>query len=145
MCCPRWYGRLAADAPESLRWRRRQRDDEPGAVGVVTVDRDRAAELFDEAAGDGEAEASAAMAGAPRVIDAAEPLEDVGATLGGDARSIIGDDERHDAVVLAERQRDRCGGVAHGVVEQVADDTTELIAVADHLGGRHVPGVDRDP
>ena len=98
----------------------------------------------DDVAGDGQAEAGAAGAGRAGVVEAGEAVEDPLLVLGRDPGAVVGHGQYGGAAPFDQGQRHGAGGVAGGVVGQVADRPGELVAVAGDLDGGDAGDVDLD-
>src|SRR5829696_2859305 len=103
-------------------------DDDCAAVADHDVAHDRAA----HARAPGLARAGA--------VEAGEPLEDQLAVLRRDAGAVVGDGDLSAVAGLDHRQAHPAGGVAFGVLGQVAHRAGELPAVALDLGRRDAGG-----
>src|SRR6267378_4588931 len=94
-----------------------------------------------DAAADGEAEAAAAIRAAARAFDTVEALEELGQRFGRDARSRVLE-LHYDAFAVAPRSDAHAAarvGVAHRILEQVAEHLAQAVGVAEHRC-RGVPG-----
>ena len=118
-----------------------QGDDHAAAVRLAGFGVDVAAVQVDDPAGDGEAEAGAAVARRARRVEPVEALEDAGRVGFGDAGALVEDLDHDAAVVAAGAHLDGAAarGVAHRVLEQVGDDLVHALGVA--VGGE-VAGLD---
>lgn len=98
----------------------------------------------DDLAGDREAEARSAVVTSPRAIQTGEALEHVRPFVARNAGTVVDDRNLHGAGGFAKLHVYDPRRVALGVVEQVADDTAELVGVAENLTARHACQVHRD-
>ncbi len=109
-------------------------DRETGARTGFSDQLDGAAVRFDERGDDGQAEARAAACRSPRFVGAEEAIEDVRGDLGGHPGAVVGDGEYGVAAGGVEcDSHDASRGVQIGVDQQIDDDLTECIGIADHL------------
>jgi hypothetical protein len=105
------------------------------AAGGLTGREGPAVVAYD-VAGDGEAEARAAVVTAAGLVEADEALEDPLPVGRFDSVAVVGDGEDDVVAVAGERDRDGRGGVPLGVVEEVAEDAEELVPAAADLRRR---------
>ena len=97
----------------------------------------------DELRNDREPEAAAALVARPRVVETHESVEHARAVLGRNARAVVVDGERDEAVALLDRERDRAGSMASGVVGDVAQDAGQRARITRDSAGGHRVGIDR--
>src|SRR5207253_334122 len=106
-------------------------DHEPCA-GVGVLDPDAAAERFDLAAYDREAEARAAAIATATAVDAIEPLEDPVLLALGDAGTGVAHAQPHALVgAIGAHDHRRAAAVLHRVVDQILHDVIETVARAE--------------
>jgi hypothetical protein len=94
-----------------------------------------------DVAGDGEAEARAAFVLIARLVETMEWAKHVLAMLGGDARPVVVDADRHEAL-FAGRPNDDRGRVTLGVGDEIAD--AALDRQRPHLDGEIALDLDLD-
>src|SRR5581483_8215965 len=117
-----------------------ERDDEATAARAG-ASLDVAADAAGEAAREREAEAGPGRPGRRALAAANAGFEDTLPLVGGDARAVVVDRVADGAVGAVDRDRDRRGAVAAGVVEQRLQDPLGKLAAAVGCAGAGGVGV----
>ena len=121
------------------RFGHRQADAEDRALADRAVDRDLALHPLDDAAGDGEAEAGAAVTPAELAVALLEFLEQARHAVFGDARTgVVNRKREHAVAAVLDDHPDAAGlGELHRVAGEVDEDLAQPVRVADDAR-RHV-------
>ena len=99
-------------------------------TGVAVDHLDGTAMSLDDFADDGQTEAASSVVGGSYFVEPDEAFEDGQSISGVDACAIVGDIDEEASFGAADRELNFRGGVSGGVVEQVAERSTELLWVA---------------
>ena len=108
-------------------------------------DRDRPAVGGDDLLDDGQPESAPAGVAGARLVEPHEPLEDPFPLVLRDPGTVVVDAQLHLVACLPDGHRDRCVGMAGGVVDEVADHLRERGPVAPDPAGCHTGRVDVEP
>ena len=98
--------------------------------------------LLDDLAGDREAKTGSTIEPATGGVGATEAFEDHTSLILGDALTVVIDLDDDLPADARDVERDDALGVATGIVEQIADDSLELVATAANLSRGHTADVE---